>query len=71
MKYSVDRFENNLAILEDINTKEKKEVPLAELPTPLKEGSILTFKDSEYIIDSEEETKRRERIMDKFKRLKK
>ncbi len=71
MKYSVDRFENNLAILEDINTKEKKEVPLAELPTPLKEGSILTFKDSEYIIDSEEETQRRKRIMDKFKRLKK
>lgn len=71
MKYAIDRIENNVAILEDINTKEKKEVPISELPKNIKEGNILEYIDYTFKLDNVEETLRRERIINKFNRLKK
>ena len=62
MKYAIDRIEENIAILEDINTK--------ELPKEIKEGNILLFKDNKYIIDEDEEEKRRKIILEKFNKLK-
>lgn len=71
MKYAIDRIENNIAMLEEITTKEKKEVPVENLPANIKEGTILVYKENKYIIDEEEEKIRRKRIMDKFNKLKK
>lgn len=71
MKYSIDRIEGNIAILEDINNKEKLEVDISLLPSNIKEGSILSLKDNIYIIDETEEDIRRKRIMEKFNKLKK
>ena len=70
MKYAIDRIEENIAILEDINTKEKLEININELPKEIKEGSILVFKDNKYIIDEDEEEKRRKIILEKFNKLK-
>lgn len=71
MKYSIDRIEGNIAILEDINNKEKLEVDISLLPSNIKAGSILSLKDNIYIIDETEEDIRRKRIMEKFNKLKK
>ncbi len=70
MKYAIDRIEENIAILEDINTKEKIEINVEELPKEIKEGNILLFKDNKYIIDEDEEEKRRKIILEKFNKLK-
>ncbi len=71
MKYSIDRIENNIAVLEDINTGEKKEVDISLLPEEIKEGTILSFNDNKYELDLDEEEERRKRILDMFNRLKK
>ena len=71
MKYSVDRIENDIAILEDITTKEKIEINVNYLPKKIKEGTILEKKDDSFIIDEEEENIIRKRIMEKFNKLKK
>lgn len=71
MKYSIDRIENNIAVLEDINTGEKKEVDISLLPEEIKEGTILSFNDDKYELDLDEEEERRKRILDMFNRLKK
>ena len=70
MKYAIDRIEENIAILENINTKEKLEININELPKEIKEGSILVFKDNKYIIDEAEEENRRKIILEKFNKLK-
>lgn len=71
MKFSIDRIEGTIAILEDIDTKEKKELDISLLPNTIKEGSILLLKNNKYTIDKKEEEVRRKRIMAKFNKLKK
>lgn len=71
MKFSIDRIEGTIAILEDIDTKEKKELDISLLPNTIKEGSILLLKNNKYIIDKKEEEVRRKRIIAKFNKLKK
>lgn len=71
MKFAIDRFENNLAILEEIKTKEKREIPISQLPKDIKEGTILTYAANKYFIDENEEELRRQKILEKFNRLKK
>lgn len=71
MKYAIDHIEEKIAILEDINTKEKKEVSLNLLPQEIHDGDIVTLIDDKYELDITEEKNRRERIMNKFNRLKK
>ena len=71
MKYSIDRIENNIAVLENLQDKEKREVDISLLPKGSREGSILLFRNDKYELDLDEEELRRKRIMEKFKRLKK
>lgn len=71
MKYSIDRIENNIAVLENLQDKEKREVDISLLPKGSREGSILLFRNDKYELDLDEEEIRRKRIMEKFKRLKK
>ena len=62
MKYVVDRIENEIVILESLETQLKKEVLLSELPEEIKEGNILVYENELYTIDLEEEQKRRQTI---------
>lgn len=71
MKYAIDRIENNIVILENISNNEKIEVSLDILPKNIKEGSIISKKDNEYILDLKEEEQRRKNISERFNRLKK
>lgn len=70
MKYAVDKIENNIALLENISTREKKEVATSLLPSSINEGSILIYQDGKYIIDNNTEKERRNKLLDKFNRLK-
>lgn len=71
MKYAIDKIENNIALLESLEDKTKKEVSLDILPKDIKEGTILTYDNNEYKIDIDTETKRKESIKNKFAMLKK
>lgn len=70
MKYAVDRIENNIVVLENINNNSIKEVSIDKLPNNIKEGAILKYYNKTYTIDTNEENIRRKRIQDKLDRLK-
>ena len=71
MKYAVDRIEGNIAVCENLDTKETIEIELSLLPKRVKDGTILIYENNKYKIDKEEEEKRRRAILEKFNRLKK
>ena len=71
MKYAVDKIEENIVTLESLDTKEKKEVLLEELPSNIKEGTIITYENEIYKIDEILEHQRRTSIKNKFDMLRK
>lgn len=70
MKYAVDRIEENIAVLENIDTKEITKIDLAYLPI-VKERDILKFENNLYIKDDDERERRNKLIREKLERLKK
>lgn len=69
MKYALDRIEENIAILENIETGERRKISIQHLPSNIHEGTILKEKNNTYTIDIQEEEKRRKEIEEKFKKL--
>ena len=55
MKYAVDKIENDIVVLENIENCEIKEVPITELPNNRKEGNILKYENDIFIKDVQEE----------------
>ena len=70
MIYIVDRIEDNIAILENKETKETIDISLDILPNNLKEGNVLKYENNTYTLDKEQEEERRNAIISKFERLK-
>ena len=70
MKWAIDKIENKIALLENIETSEKKEVSTNLLPQSIKEGSILIEENNTYHLDLSEEEKRRLEILRRFQKLK-
>ena len=68
MKYTVDRIENNIAMLED-DMLMLLPVPASLLPDGAKEGSILEFDGSNYVLCEDEEAERRKKLFDLQNRL--
>lgn len=68
MKYIVDRIENNIVILENLDSKEIVEIDISLLPTGIKEGNVVGYKNN-YYIDKDLEKQRRIDIKKKFDRL--
>ena len=66
MKYSVDRIENNIIVLQNLDTKEIKEVKLS---FKVKEGDILIYKDNKYIKDDNLKNDRLKMLEEKLKRV--
>lgn len=69
MKYAVDEIIDKIALLENIETGQIKEVDLSLLPKNICEGNII-IEDNGYKIDKDLEKIRRERIQDKLNKLK-
>jgi hypothetical protein len=70
MKYAVDRIENNIAILENIEDKNIIEISLDLLPNGVKEKDILKLENENYVLDNDEKEERLRRIKEKMERLK-
>ena len=70
MIYIVDRIEDNIAVLENKETNEIINIDISILPTNLKEGNVLRYENNTYILDNDEEEKRRQLLLEKFNKLK-
>ena len=68
-KFTVDRFEGNIAVLENRETGEMININKAELPNGAKEGTILKLENNKYELDLEEQAKAEERIKNKMNNL--
>lgn len=68
-RFTVDRIENDIAVLENRDTGEMFNVNKNDLPQELKEGSILKMVNNKYEIDKEEQKKVEDRIRDKMNKL--
>lgn len=70
MLYAIDRIENNIAICQQLETKEIIELALDILPSTIKEGAIIRSYDGRYIQEENIEKFRREQLRKKLDRLK-
>ena len=71
MKYSVDKIENDIVILEEINTGYIKEENICVFIFEIKEKDILLFDNNVYIKDENEKINRINMLREKMNRLKK
>lgn len=68
MKLIIDRFEGDIAVLED-ESERHINVKKSDLPADSKEGSVLDFTDGIYTVDENATDERRKHIEDLSKRL--
>ena len=71
MKYVVDRIEEDKVVLEDLSTKKQIIIKLKDLDFKVREGNILSKEDDKYILDLNTEKLRREKLRNRFNKLKK
>lgn len=69
MKYVIDKIENDIAVLENIDDNSLKEVNIKLLPEGVKETDVLIFDGNSYILDSKEKEDRLARIKEKMERM--
>lgn len=69
MKYSVDKIENDIVVLEDLESKEKINVNKKSIPFIVNEKDILRFENNEYIKDDDLKDKRIKMLKEKMKNL--
>lgn len=50
-KYSIDRFEGNFAVCENLETNEIVNIKSSLLPENCKEGSIIKLENNQYVLD--------------------
>lgn len=67
--YTIDRFEGELAVCEDRETREMINIKRTDLPEDSREGSILKLKNGKFELDLEEEEKVEKRIKEKMDNL--
>lgn len=68
-KFTIDRFENDIAVCENRKTGEIIEIEKSKLPLNIKEGTIIKKVNNEFIEDIEENEKTAERIKNKMDNL--
>lgn len=69
-KYSVDRIEEDIIVLENIDNKEIIEINKSELDFEVVDGNILRLIDGKFVLDKEIEVKRKESLRERLNRLK-
>ena len=69
-KYSVDRIEEDIIVLENIDNKEIIEINKSELDFEVIDGNILRLIDGKFVLDKETEVKRKESLRERLNRLK-
>lgn len=69
-KYSVDRIEEDIIVLENIENKEIIEINKCELDFEVVDVNILKLVDGKFELDQEVEVSRKESLRDRLNRLK-
>lgn len=69
MRYSVDRIEENIAILINCKDGTIKEVALEEVGFAVNEGNILIVSNGKYWQDKDWEERKRKEIQERFEKL--
>ena len=70
MKYSVDRIEGNIVVLDNIETTEVIQIDKNSLGFEVREGNILSYVDGKFVLDMAEEVRRRNALRERLDRLK-
>ena len=70
MKYSVDRVEDNIIVLQNINTKEIIEINKKDINFKVVDGDIIVFKDNKFIKDEKLKEDRLRLIQEKINKVK-
>ncbi|MBQ2938640.1 MAG: DUF3006 domain-containing protein [Clostridia bacterium] len=68
-EYTIDRFEGNMAIIEDRKTGKMKNIEKVKIPEECKEGDIIKCINGKYILDKEETKRIEDEIQEKYKNL--
>lgn len=68
-EYTIDRFEENMAVIEDRKTGKMKNISKAKLPIQSKEGDIIKCINGKYFLDIEETEKIEKDIQEKYNNL--
>lgn len=68
-EYTIDRFEENIAVLEDRKTGKMKNIEKEKIPESTKEGDIIKCINGKYFIDKKETEKVEKEIQEKYKNL--
>lgn len=69
-KYSVDRIEEDIIVLENVENKEIIEISKSELDFEVVDGNILKLVDGKFVLDQETEVRRKESLRERLNRLK-
>lgn len=69
-KYSVDRIDEDIIVLENIENKEIIEINKSELDFEVVDGNILKLVDGKFVLDKETEISRKESLRERLNRLK-
>ncbi len=69
-KFAVDQVENDIVILENILTKEKRELSINNFNFKINEKDVLVFDGKSYFLDNKLKEERLNKIKEKFNRLK-
>ena len=68
-EYTIDRFEENTAVIEDRKTGKIKNISKEKLPIQSKEGDIIKCINGKYFLDIEETEKIEKDIQEKYNNL--
>lgn len=68
-EYVIDRFEGNIAVLENSKTREIKNVERNKLPEKATEGSILKMINEKYFLDQEKTDRRQNEMQERMNKL--
>lgn len=68
-EYTIDRFEGDLAVLEDRKTGKMKNIEKEKMPENIKEGDIIKCINGKYFLDENETKKVENQVEDKYKNL--
>ena len=71
MKYVVDRIEEDIVVLENLKTREITNIKITELDFKVREGNILSYENNKYTLDLNTEKLRKEKLRNRFNKLKK
>ncbi|MCL1903265.1 MAG: DUF3006 domain-containing protein [Oscillospiraceae bacterium] len=65
----VERFEGDIAIIEDTNNSKHIEVDRELLPQSVKEGDVLELREGLYIVDENKTAEKRRAIAERLRKL--